>query len=184
MSLTDYIIDIALIAVVVRQVQGRRLTVRSLLLPLVLVTWVAASYLKGIPTAGNDLVLVVGGAALGGLLGALCGLFTSVEADRSGTPVAKAGAVAAALWILGVGTRFAFQLYATHGGAASIGRFSVTHGITGGEAWTAALVLMAVFEVALRTGVLAWRGTAVRRRPAPRPLFAGSSLSAGGEHHG
>ena len=156
MTATDYAIDISLIAVVLLQVRGRRLTTRSLLLPVAIVAWVAAKYLRGIPTAGNDLVLVVSCTAAGVLLGTLCGLFTTVTAGERG-PFAKAGALAAGLWVVGVGTRLAFQLYASYGGATAIGRFSAAHDITSSEAWVAALILMAIGEALARTGVLAAR---------------------------
>jgi hypothetical protein len=181
MTFSDYLIDISLIALVVFQIRGRRLTTRALLLPLGIVGWVAYSYLRGVPTAGNDLFLVMGCAAVGAALGGLSGRFTSVYPDADGVPMAKAGLIAAALWILGTGARLAFQLYATHGGGAAIERFSVAHSITTASAWTAALVLMALSEATLRTGILAWRANAVRRSavtvPGPtersaRPLAA------------
>jgi len=132
MNLTDYVLDISLISLVLLQIRGRRLTRRNLILPVAISGWAAANYLHGIPTAGNDLVLVGLAAGLGITLGALCGLFTRVSTDPDGHPVAKAGAIAAILWVAGVGTRFAFQLYASHGGGASVGRFSAAHSITSG----------------------------------------------------
>jgi len=179
MTITDYLIDISLIAIVLLQVRGRRLTVKSMLLPVVLVAVVARSYLHGIPTAGNDLVLVVGAAAVGMTLGALCGLFTSILPGPDG-PVAKAGLLAAALWILGCGTRFAFQLYVTHGGGAEIGRLSQTYSITSGEAWVAALILMAMAEVLARTAVLGFRGLVLPARVAsPASLDHGVKIVDG-----
>jgi hypothetical protein len=157
MTLTDYTIDIALIAVVFLQIRGRRLSVRWLVLPIGLVTWAATSYLHGIPTAGNDLLLVVICTGAGVTLGLLSGLFTSVRRDADGHPFAKAGLAAAVLWVLGVGTRLAFQLYSSHGGQAAIGRFSTTHAITNSEAWVAALILMAMGEALARTAVLGLR---------------------------
>jgi hypothetical protein len=171
MTFTDYLIDITLIAIVLFQVRGRRLTIHALLLPVGIVTYVAVTYLKGIPTAGNDLVLVVGCAAIGALLGGLAGRFTSVTAGRDRIPVAKAGLVAAGLWILGTAGRLAFQVYATHGGGPAIERFSAAHSITSVQAWTSALILMALCEAVVRTGILAWRGSAVRRRQ-PVPIVA------------
>lgn len=79
---------------------------------------------------------------------------------RDGRRFARAGAAAAALWVHGVGSRFAFQLYTSHGGADAVGRLSIAHGIpvaTISATWTAALVLMALGEVLSRTGVLAMR---------------------------
>ncbi len=164
MTLTDYLIDIALIGIVLVQVRGRRLTVRSLLLPIGIVGYVAHSYLHTIPTSGNDLVLIVGCAVLGGTLGGLAGRFTSVSAGEDGVPFAKAGVAAAALWILGTGGRLAFQVYATHGGGPAIAHFSATNSITSAAAWTSALILMALSEAVLRTGVLACRAQAICRQ--------------------
>jgi hypothetical protein len=183
MSLTDYVIDLGLIAVVFLQIRGRRLTTRSLLVPVGIVTWAAVNYLHGIPTGGNDLVLILGSTAVGALLGGLCAVFTQVTPNADGVPLAKAGWLAATFWVLGVGARFAFQFYATHGGAAAIGRFSVAHGITSSTAWVAALLLMAIAEVLLRTGILGWRAHTLgsSRSPAPRPVSDGqSSMMVGG----
>jgi hypothetical protein len=179
MTFSDYLIDLSLIGIVLFQIRGRRLTTRALLLPVGIVTYVAVTYLKGIPTAGNDLVLEIGCAALGAALGGLAGYFTSVTPDREGIPVAKAGLVAAGLWILGTGGRLAFQVYASHGGGGAIQRFSVAHSITSVEAWTSALILMAISEAVVRTGILTWRSSVVRRQPAP--MAETSPSSAAGE---
>jgi hypothetical protein len=97
MTLTDYALDISLIAIVLLQIRGRRLTARSLLLPVILVGWAATNYLHGVPTAGNDLLLVVASASVGATLGILSGLFTTVQLGPDGIPYAKAGLVAATL---------------------------------------------------------------------------------------
>jgi hypothetical protein len=177
MNLTDYVLDISLISLVLLQIRGRRLTRRNLILPVAISGWAAANYLHGIPTAGNDLVLVGLAAGLGITLGALCGLFTRVSTDPDGHPVAKAGAIAAILWVAGVGTRFAFQLYASHGGGASVGRFSAAHSITSGEAWVAALILMAVGEALTRTAVVAYRGYQL----APSHFIGRPNMMAAGD---
>ncbi len=157
MTFSDYLIDFTLIGLVLLQVKGRRLTTKALVLPIGIVAYVAYTYLKGIPTAHNDLFLIVGFAAVGATLGGLAGKFTSVTKADDGSIMAKAGFAAAALWILGTGGRLAFQLYANYGGGSSIMHFSAAHGITGAEAWTAALILMALSEVVMRTAVLARR---------------------------
>src|SRR5580698_4306943 len=120
MTFSDYLIDISLIGLVLFQVRGRRITTHALLLPVGIVIYVAFTYLKAIPTAGNDLFLILGCAAVGALLGGLAGHFTSVRANADGIPVAKAGLLAAGLWILGTGGRLSFQLYASHGGGAAV----------------------------------------------------------------
>ena len=187
MTTSDYLIDISLIALVLVQVKRRRLTVKALLLPLGIVAYVAYSYLKGIPTAHNDLVLVVGAAVVGATLGALAGAFTSVTRGPDGV-FAKAGLAAAGLWILGTGGRLGFQIWATHGGGPAIAHFSATHGITSATAWTSGLILMALSEATMRTGILAWRSgllapgaaTALRTPPAsaaPVPTVTARPLS-------
>ena len=184
MSLTDYVLDIGLIAIVLLQIRGRRLTLRSLLLPIGITLWAAANYLHGIPTAGHDLLLVALATTLGVTSGVLSGYFTRVTPGADGAPMAKAGAIAAILWVAGVGTRFAFQLYATHGGTASIARFSAAHSITSGNAWAAALILMAIGEAFTRTAVVAYRGYQLSpaqfmARPSTRP--ARPSMIAAGD---
>ena len=171
MSATDYLLDIALLAVVLLQIRGRRLTLRALLLPIGIVAWAASQYLHGIPTAGNDLLLVAVGATSGAALGLATGLFTSLRRGADGHPYARAGAVTAILWVVGVGTRFAFQVYATHGGGPAIARFSAHLAITSFTAWTAALILMAFGEVLARTLVLGLRGWSAGAFK-PRPVQA------------
>jgi hypothetical protein len=163
MTLSDYIIDFTLIGMVLLQVKGRHLTTKALVLPLGIVAYVADTYLHGVPTAHNDLFVVVGAALVGATLGGLAGKFTSVTRAADGSIWAKAGAAAAALWILGTGGRLAFQLYASHGGGPSIMHFSASHGISSAETWTAALILMALSEVVMRTSVLAWRSYSLRQ---------------------
>ena len=177
MTTTDWIIDLALIGVVFLQVRSRRLSLRQLLLPVGLTGWAAFAYVKGIPTAGNDLLLVFVCLGLGIALGALAGLFTMVTADSAGYPVVKAGVAAAVFWVVGVGTRLAFQLYVTHGGAGSIDRFSASHSITSSEAWVAALVLMAIGEALTRTALVAFRAYSV----APQRFLGRRSIIEAGD---
>jgi hypothetical protein len=172
MSITDYLLNGVLVAFVLIQIRGRRITGRNLILPLAIVAVVAVKYLHSVPIAGNDLLLVIVGAAAGLLLGTGCGLATAVFRRGDGAPVAKAGALAAVLWVAGVGSRLAFSLYAQHGGGPAIGRFMIAHQITTGQAWIACLVLMALAEVVSRTAVLGAKYAALtgRGRGAARSL--------------
>ena len=161
MTTTDYLVNALFIGLVVLQVRGKRLTPFSLLLPLAVMAWVASDYLHGIPTSGDNLLLALSGAALGLVLGVGCGMSTAVYRDEHGDPFAKAGLVAAVLWVVGIGARLAFTLYASHGGQGALERFSVAHHITSGEAWVAGLIFMAAAEVTGRTAVLALRRRAL-----------------------
>jgi hypothetical protein len=153
MTTTEYALNFALVGLVLLQIRGITITKAALLFPVVMTTWIATSLLGAIPTAGNDLVLEVGGALAGAALGTLAGLATAVT-RRGATAIAKAGAAAALLWVAGVGARVAFSLWVGHGGAPAIRTFSAAHHITGGPAWGTAFILMAITEVATRTGVI------------------------------
>ena len=160
MNTTGYIINTALVLLVVRQIRGRRLDFQNLALPLVLVGAAAAYYLHSIPIVGHDLALDVALGLTGAVLGSLCGFFTRFHSDRDGTIIARAGIAAAALWVIGVGARMAFAFSADHGGRPAITHFSRAHSISGANAWVAALVLMALAEVIARLVVIrarAWR---------------------------
>jgi hypothetical protein len=157
MTLLDYLIDSALVLLVLVQLKERPLTTRTLVRPIVILAIAVASYFHGIPTAGNDLVLVGLLALLGGVIGVLSGRTVRMRRDADGRVVARAGWASAVYWVLGMGSRFAFLIWINNGGRAAVASFSSAHAITSGEAWTAALLGMAVFEVLGRTAVLALR---------------------------
>jgi hypothetical protein len=178
MTLTDYAINIALILLVLVQIRDRRLDLRSLLIPVVAVAGAATYYLKGIPTVGHDVALDVALGCVGAALGTACAFTTKVWRAGDGMAHSKAGVVASALWIVGVGSRLVFEVYATHGGIGSIARFSITNRISGVPAWTSALVIMAMSEVVTRLIALRLRGVGVQAlangAPLPASALAGS----------
>ena len=164
MTFTDYLLDTVLVLLVIRQIRESRLDLRATLLPIGLAVGIGGSYLHGIPTAGNDLLLVVVLTAVGVTLGLISALTTRVRSDGGRYPLVKAGWIAGGAWVAGMGSRFAFAFWASHGGAPQLGRFSVEHHITSGAAWTAALVLMALGEVLVRTLVLVARGARLQQQ--------------------
>ena len=169
MTIIDYLISTALVLLVIPQIRGSKMTMISVVRPVVLVAAAAAYYLRGVPTEGNDVLLDVLLIALGAALGISCAATTSITPGEDGTPYAKAGIAAAILWVLGMAGRFAFQYYANHSGAQSVVSFSVKHQITSTEAWTAALIFMALAEVVSRLIVMRVRGrllTSAARRTA------------------
>jgi hypothetical protein len=173
MTFTDYILDILLIAIVFRQVRESRFDRRAILLPLGIAAIVCNSYLRAIPTAGNDLVLIISFTAVGVALGTISALATRVRADGGQHALVRASWLAAGVWVGSMGFRFAFSFWASHGGDAALGRFSVAHHITGGDAWTAALVLMAMGEVVTRTGLLFLRSQQVLAKQPTARQFVG-----------
>ena len=153
MTITEYLMNIALVGLVVLQVRGHKMTAARLLVPVVATLVFCSQILHAIPTAGNDVALEASLAIMGALLGIAAGFATSIRRLGEGA-FAKAGAVAGVLWVLGIGARVAFSLWVSHGGQPTVARFSALHHITSGHAWAAAFILMAVIEVTTRTGVL------------------------------
>jgi hypothetical protein len=115
---------------------------------------------------GNDLVLVGALGTLGLLIGGASGQTVLMRRDSDGEVLARSGWASGFFWVLGMGSRFAFLIWITHGGAATIGRFSAGHSITSGEAWTVALLAMAVLEVCGRSLVQAIRRQQLLSDPA------------------
>lgn len=167
MHTADYIIDVLLILVVIRQMRTRRLTFESTFLPVVLVVIAAASYLRAFTLGGNDLALIVVFAVIGAILGTSSAIATRVWRDDRGVILAKAGILAASLWIIGMGFRLGFSIFAySNSGGRSLANFSLHHSITSGQAWTTALVLMALAEVLSRVGFLQVRRLKMGRQIA------------------
>jgi hypothetical protein len=178
MTLTDWIIDIALILIVFRQLREKRLTIRTILLPVILMGWAGATYLHGVPTAGNDVLLMTVLALVGAVFGLLGGLLTRVR-YHDGAVRIKATASAAGLWVISMGARMAFAVWSAYpSGIAHIGHFSAAHDITSGQAWVTALILMAFGEVIVRLGIILTRGQVLSSRHAGGDRFAPLAQSA------
>ena len=179
MTTTDWIIDIALVLIVFRQMREERLTARTVLIPLAIIGWAASTYLHSIPTAGNDLVLIAAFAGVGIAFGLAGGLLTRVRLAGDHVRI-RATLGAAALWVTSMGFRLGFAVWSSHpSGGAHVARFSVEHSITSSQAWVVALILMAFGEVVVRLGTIvirgqlltarAGRGNVAAGQPAPRP---------------
>jgi hypothetical protein len=156
MTTTDYLIDSVLVLLVLFQIKDRTLTTMALVRPLVIVGIAVANYLHGIPTAGNDLVLVAILALVGGAIGLASARTAFMRVGGDGAVLARAGWASGSFWVLGMGSRFAFIYWITHSGSSSIAHFSAQHAITA-SAWTVALLAMALCEVISRSGLMAVR---------------------------
>ncbi len=166
MSTGDYIINAAFILLVLKQARERQLDRRALLVPLVMVFFVAQQYLHTIPTAGNDLVLVGLLAGVGVAMGLASGFATHVRAGTQGFPLARVGWLAGALLVAGISSRVIFAFLVTHGAEPAIRSFSAAHQI-GAAAWPVALVSMAVCEVTVRVVTVQLRGRHLQLAAAP-----------------
>jgi hypothetical protein len=156
MTTSEYLLNAAFVLLVLRQARERELDRRSVIVPLVLMFVVGTQYLHTLPTAGNDLALIVGLAAAGLTLGVLGGFATQVRAGN-GVALARVGWIAGGLLVAGIGSRMAFAFAVDHGLEPTVRSFSIAHQI-GAGAWPVALVLMALIEVGARIAVVQARG--------------------------
>src|SRR5580704_13853398 len=154
-----YLIKAQLVLLVVRQIREHQLDLRALAVPVLAVAAAAVMFLHSVPVGGSDITLDLVGVSAGAAMGAIGGLATRLRPGADGRPLGRAGALAAGMWIAGVGARMAFYFAATHGAGPAIAAFSIAHHITGSAAWTAALVMMALGRRAHPAG----------RRLDPRP---------------
>jgi len=171
MTTTDYLINALFVFVVLRQARERQLDVRSFVVPLVVVFYVAHLYVHSIPTAGNDLGLVALLTGVGLMLGVLGGFATHVRAGSDGVALARVGWLAGGLLIAGISARMVFVFAVHHGAEPAIRSFSIAHHI-GAAAWPLALVSMALFEVAARLVTVQLRGRRLCDGPIAGLSFA------------
>jgi len=169
MSTAQWILNLALLGwVLTRNLGTHRVTRSTFLVPLVVVAVAGAVFLGDLPTAGHDVRLELIGIATGLVLGTLTALLTRVH-HHDGHLLVRAGAAFAAVWVSTIGGRMLFAQWATHGGARTIGEFSMRHQITGADAWTAAFVLMALSMVVVRLAMTAVQVAAHRSTSAALP---------------
>jgi hypothetical protein len=157
MTTPEYLLNAAFVLLVLLQSRERELDRRSVIVPLALMLFVGHQYLQTVPTAGNDLVLIVALSLVGLTLGLLGGVATQVRAGGHGVALARVGWIAGGLLVLGIGSRMAFAFATSHGFEPSVRSFSLAHQI-GAAAWPVALVLMALIEVGSRLAVVQVRG--------------------------
>jgi hypothetical protein len=157
MTTSEYLLNAAFVLLVLRQAKERELDRRSVIVPLLLMFFVGAQYLHTLPTAGNDLLLIVALSLVGLTLGVTGGFATQVRTGEHGAALAKVGWIAGGLLVLGIGARMAFAFAIGHGFEPAVRSFSIAHQI-GAAAWPVALVLMALVEVGSRIAVVQVRG--------------------------
>lgn len=157
MRTSDYLVNAVFVLIVFRQARERELDRRSVIVPLAIVAYVAHLYVRSIPTAGNDLVLIAALGTVGLILGVASGFATRVRAGENGLALARVGGIAGALLIAGIGSRMVFAFVLSHGARHAIAIFSYAHEI-GAAAWPVALVLMALLEVGTRIAIVQLRG--------------------------
>lgn len=167
MSLDDYLISLLMMSSVIRQLRGRPLTWFSLTWPVALVCWAAFQYFGGVPHHRADLILTTVLSGIGITLGLSCGALSHIYVKphsseqaahgESGDVMVRSSGIAAALWVVGIGSRLAFGLFAEHGGGTDVASWSEHLGLTSMNTWGTALIAMSFLEVVGRTSLLAPR---------------------------
>jgi hypothetical protein len=157
MTTGQLLLNLGILAFVLRTGLGTRpLTRRRFTLPIAIVAAVGFTFLRTVPTSGNDVSLDVVLGLAGIALGVLAGSLMAVYRDRSdGSLVTRAGAAYAAVWTAVIAGRILFAYGSNHWFAPQIVSFSRGHALTGSAAWTAAFVIMAVSMVVARVAVTA-----------------------------
>ena len=86
--------------------------------PLLLIAWAAVDYVTVPELSGNNGVMFVGCVVVGVLFGIGCAMFTRVYWEN-GTYKVQATGLALFFWLLGVGGRLVFGIFAEHGGGGA-----------------------------------------------------------------
>ena len=175
---TMYVINAILVLMVIHQIREHPLDLRSLAAPVLAVGAAAVLFLHSVPGGGNDILLEGACVAAGATMGALAGLATHLRRDGTGRALARAGWLAAGLWITAVGARMAFAIADSNGARPAIARFSVAHQITGEAAWVAALIMMALADVLTRLIVIYLRGRRLTAAGTPVPTTVRTGAGA------
>ena len=164
-----YLINALLVLMVIRQIREHPLDLRNLAIPVLAVGAAAALFLRSVPLGGNDIALELACVLAGAVMGAAGGLATCLRRGAGGRPLARAGWLAAGMWVGGVGARLAFAVAAGNGAGPAIDRFSAAHHITSDKAWIAALIMMALADVLTRLVIIYLRGRRLTAS-APAPI--------------
>ena len=166
MTTTDYLINAVFVLVVLRQARERKVDARSFLAPMAVVLYVGHIYVRSVPTAGNDLMLVGVLASVGLALGVLGGFATHIRIGADDGALARVGWIAGALLIAGITSRLVFVYAVHHGAYHAVSAFSIANHI-GAAAWPAALVSMALIEVGARLVTVQLRARGLTASQAP-----------------
>jgi hypothetical protein len=160
MTLQIWILIAAVFAAVVLTRLGQhRYTRRQRILTLAVVALLLVKYVRGMPTAGDDLALELGCVAVGALFGVGMLAATSVRRDdTSGEIWVRAGIAYLVLWMVMLGTRVAFAYSVTGWARSDIGHFFATNHLSG-AAVTPAFVLMTIGSLVVVTIGTALRAT-------------------------
>jgi len=174
-----WIINLVVLTVVLEADLGnRRITWMRLARPVIVAGVIISFYLNGIAGSGDGLVLELGLAALGIVLGLAAGAIFGVFRDANGRQRSRAGAGYAALWVAVIGARIGFAYATSH--SRSLQVWLGTHQITG-AALTDALIFMAVGMLLARTFTLLARSWYLAPAVTPASARRGQAVTTSAE---
>jgi len=104
MNINMYVINAILVLMVVRQIREHSLDLRALAVPVLAVGAAAVMFLHSVPGGGSDIALELLGVSAGAAMGAVGGLATRLRRGADGRAAGRAGALAASMWVAGVGS--------------------------------------------------------------------------------
>ena len=174
-NINVYVINALLVLLVIRQIREHPLDLRSLAIPVLAVGAAAVLFLHSVPLGGNDIALELACVLAGAAMGAIGGFATHLRRGANGRPLARAGWLAAGMWVGAVGARLAFAVAADNGAGPAIARFSAANHITSEKAWVAALIMMALADVLTRLVIIYLRG----RRPTANSPVSVAPIAGG-----
>src|SRR5205823_5213550 len=119
-----------------------------------LILFVGSQYVHTLPTAGNDLLLIVMLAAIGLTFGVIGGVATHLRAGKDGVAFVRLGWIAGRLLVLGIGARMAFAFAIGHGFEPAVRSFSIARQI-GAAVWPVAIALLPLVGAVLSAAVAA-----------------------------
>lgn len=154
MSTSTWIEILVILAIAVWTQMGRRaFTTRRIVLPFITSIVVGQSYLRAIPTEGNNVAAILLCVLAGAVFGLLLVAATRVERDGS-VLYTQAGAAYFVIWVLEIGSRVAFAYYAqSH--QMEVGRFLVRHHLSPDVIGSGFMIMTFTMLIARVLGIVA-----------------------------